>query len=343
MLLGLLLTLLGSLAMYSKEEDKAQAEFLRLSERIAVETQRRFTEPEFGLKGARGFFGSSEHVSLDEFRAYAASVDLTHELHGVYGIGLIEHVQRDGVERFEAEVRREGAPDFAVKTSGHAPDLYIVKYTEPMADNAAAWGLDVGTEGKRRAAIEHAIASGKPTLTAPLTLIGDPRHRPDFLLMLPMYKRSVALYSDEDRRRQLMGVLIAPIVTEELLRGLAEQASGQLDIEVFLGTDTRKANQVYGAKGHVGTSAETPRASSATDTDTQRGLRFSATRSLVMGDRVFTLRTGTLPAFDAAHGHPSTSVVVLSGLALSTLMAWVAWMQASWRARAEARAQSLAT
>jgi PAS domain S-box-containing protein len=343
LLLGSMLTLLASQAVYRDREAAARAEFLRLTERVAVEVERRFTQPVYGLKGVRGLYATGARVSHADFKAYVASRDLPSEFPGIRGFGFIERVQRGDLDRFTLAARLEGAPGFAVKSRGQAPDSYVIKYIQPLSNNLEAWGYDAGSEDKRRSAIEQAVASGRPTLTAPIQLLQDRRQGPGFLLLLPVYRAGAKLDSDVIRTQELVGVLYAPIVSEELLDGVSEVAGERLDVESFDGHDNGSSNLVYDDDPSVAEAATSGQPASERAKGAGAAHRFSTHRHLLLGDRVFSLRTATKPAFDEVHGHITTAGVALAGLALTLLAAWGAWQQATGRARVEARARALTT
>jgi PAS domain S-box-containing protein len=342
LLSGLLLTALAAAALYRSQERAARAEFDRLSERVALDVERRFSLPLQGLNGLRALHATGLPVGLKEFRAYIASRDLPREFPGIRGFGFIERVRRGDVERFVASARAENGPGFALQTSGEAADLYVVRYVEPLAANRPAWGLDLGSEAVRRAAVEQAVFNGRATLSEPIALMQDERRRPGFLLMLPLYRTGVVPEFEEDRLRELVGVLYAPIVAEEVLAGLADVAGQRLRILFYVGPDTDAAALVHDTAAAAGEAAMAPPASAAArhgPVDTAR--RFRASQSLLLGDRVFTVRTGTTQAFDELHGHGATHLVAVAGAALSLLASWGLWLLFTGRARVEARARAL--
>ena len=154
LLVGLLLTVLGYYQSRQHYHAEARARFDRQAERLVNEVQRQMQQAVYGLKGARGVYAASKSVERAEFRAYVESRQLAVEFPGVLGFGFIQRVQRSDLEAFIAAERADGAPDFTVRTTGNAPDLYVIKFVEPLGANREAWGFDVGSEAIRRAAVE---------------------------------------------------------------------------------------------------------------------------------------------------------------------------------------------
>ena len=130
--------------------------FDRLAERLSGDLQRRMNLAVYGLNGARGVYAASKSVERLEFRAYVESRNLPFEFPGVLAFGFMQRVQRPDLEKFIAAERADEAPDFTVKTSGNAPDLYVIKFIDPLATNREALGFDAGSEATR------SIRAGQP-------------------------------------------------------------------------------------------------------------------------------------------------------------------------------------
>jgi PAS domain S-box-containing protein len=334
LVVGGLLTVGAALRVHQEIDQQAQTEFGYLVHRIAQETERRFKLPVHGLMGARGAYAASPQLSGAQFRAYVESRDLSGEFPGIRGLGFIQRVLRDDLPRFQAAVRAEGAQAFSVNAPGTAADLYVIRYIEPLAANLPAWGYDLGSDPKRRSAVETAILAGRPTLSESITLLQDAHQGPGFLFLLPVYHGGVVPENEEDRLRLLHGVLYMPIVAREIFEGVAEAANGRLDFEVFDGPDTSRANLVYDL-------GQTPHKPSPNTPVQAYGRHFETRVSLTIGDRVFGLRARSLPTFDSAYSHAAVWAAALGGAALTLLAAWAAWLLAAGRARIQQRAREL--
>lgn len=125
---------------------EAETRFGHIANRVVEDVQRRVNLPVYGLKGARGVYAASERVNRGELAAYVASRDLKNEFPGALGFGFIERVPRESLDAFIAAAREENIPDFTVKTSGDAPDLYVIKYIYPSEPNLPSRGSVIGSE-----------------------------------------------------------------------------------------------------------------------------------------------------------------------------------------------------
>ena len=244
---GLVLMGIGMSWLKHYIDTAGQTRFDRGAEHIESEIVRRFNHPLLGLKGARGAFAMREGFDRSAFRAYVDSHNLPIEFPGVLGFGYIERVARADLQAFVDVERADGAPDFAVKTQGHAPDLFVVKYIEPLAANRPALGFDVGQEAVRREAAERAVATGQPALTGTIALVQSGVHSKGFLYFLPVYRRAVT--AANGRSDTLAGLLYAPFTAVDLLQGVIPANDPLFDFELFEGDGTRAEQLIYDADG----------------------------------------------------------------------------------------------
>lgn len=333
---GLSLTIAAAYWLQRDIHAEAQSRFERQVELVESDIQRRMTQPIYGLKGARGVFAASKApVNRSAFRAYVESRNLPAEFPGVRGFGFAQRVMRQDLERFIAAERLDEAPDFAVRTSGAAPDLYVIKFIEPIAINRAAWGLDMGAETVRRQAIESAIRSGEATLSSRIVLVQDGKQGPGFLYLLPVYRNGTDPTNFRQSEAALLGLLTSPVVVAEILGHVVDISNGQISVELFDGDATNASNLVFNSAEPLSPTTQIIENTSNT------GRMFVSSRTLVIGDRPLTLVASSSPAFEAALDRSTPVFVGIGGALLSVLLALSVWLMATGRARAQALAQSM--
>ena len=293
--------------MQREQAAAAQAEFERLGERIRSEVERQLTLPLYGLNGLRGLHVASGTVDRREFREWVLSRDMGTEFPGVRGFGRIEPVEAAARGAWLAKVRADGAPDFRIRelTPGPFERQYVIRYVEPAEQNGPAVGLDVGSEPRRRSAIERAIDTGAVTLTEPVALVQDGRQSPGFLLFAPMYRPGPPMATAAERRQRLLGVAYAPIVAGELLERVSRSVEGRIDYELHAAVGGRD-ELVYDSDGHL--------ARAAGDGQPYDGRAFYAERQLQVHGLSLRLRTSSLPAFEATFRSAAHGLVMLAGL-----------------------------
>jgi CHASE1-domain containing sensor protein len=316
-----------------RSSSEARTQFDRLVDRVEGETERRINQTVFALEGARGVFAASKSVERLEFRAYADIPDLAQEFPGVLGFGFIERVPRAELEAFVERERADHAQDFSVRTEGDEPDLFVVKFMDPLAPNRAAWGYDVGSDKTRREAVLLAVRSGQPTLTSRLELVQDTYERPGFLFLLPVYRNGTHPSNDEEREADLQGLVFAPLVLDEVLAGVSDAVDGKLDLEIFEGTRLEPQHLLYDLDGQL--EARPPGQAGA-----GRSL-FHDLRTLEVGGRTWSLWLSSTPKYEASLREDAPGLIGLVGLLLSALLSYAIWSLGSGRARALALAQRM--
>jgi PAS domain S-box-containing protein len=308
----------------------AQGLFDRGAERVQAEVKRRFSQPMYGLKGARGTFAASSHVTRMDFRAYVESRDMAVEFPGIRGFGFVARVRRGELAAFVAAERADNAPEFAVQTQGAGPDLFVVKFVEPIADNRHAFAFDIGQDPVRREAAERAMDTGEPALSGKIALVQDERHRPGMLYFLPVNRHGVDPVTAFQHRASLLGLLYAPMVADELFWGLAGVADDTLRIELFDGDVHQPDHLLYDSGGST---AAMPAVDAAP--------WFAQAYPLVVGGRVLNLRLSSTAVFDASQDRSILALAAVTGTLASMLGALAVWLLAVGRLRAQRQAQRM--
>jgi PAS domain S-box-containing protein len=323
--LGLTLTAVCVLWQQHTISAAAQGKFERSAERIETEAQRHFGLPLYGLNGLRGLFAANAHVTRSQFRAWVESQNLPAEFPGVRGLGFIQRVNREDLAGFVAEQVADGSPEYVVTRAGDAPDLFLVKYIEPLTSNRAALGIDAGRDAVRREAVDRAVSSGLPALSSRIILTQN--NAPGFLYFVPVYQGGsavAALATPEQRQSMLIGLLYSPIAPSEIMRGVADIVEGALDVELFDGATTRESDLVFDGRPGISSGGE-----------------FRALHSFSVGGRTLTLRVTSSPEFEGAIDRSSLAFLAIGGVLGSFLMALAVWLLAVGRVRAQRHAQRM--
>lgn len=233
-------TVLTLLAAYSADEltKKHNYEYFEgLVTDSETELYSRFVNYRQGLFGALGFIQASEVVTRKEWRDYVAALQIRRYMQGMGAMAYAEYVHEDDLEEYLENVRKDGAPDFINHPQTPYPDKYIVKFVEPLEHNSSALGLDLGFHEFRRAAIERARYTGRPTLTRKIELVQDYEMRPGFLLLLPHY--------EGENGSRFKGLVVAPFIAEYFLRGISHFSKNQIDLRIYDGMTKSPETLIY--------------------------------------------------------------------------------------------------
>lgn len=332
---GLILSAWGAHESAQIYRQQARQHFDRLAERLGREVERRANMPVYGLMGARGVYAASKSVERLEFRSYVNSRDLAREFPGVLGIGFIQPVPRAGLEAFIAAERADNAPDFTVRAPGNTPDLYVIKFIDPLAANRESWGFDTGSDPTRREAILRAIHTGKPSLTGRITLAQDPLKRPGFLYLVPIYRNGTPPATPAEREAAIEGLVFSPMVIDGIFSGVLGFTEDLVDVEVFDGTTLTGEHLLLDAdKKLVG-------AQDVIQAKPFGGRLFNSLIPVTVGGRKWSLVITTTPKFEAGVEHTMPVLIGVGGSVITLLLAGVVLSLAMSRSRALALAHDM--
>lgn len=174
------------------------------------------------LDATVGLFNASETVTRDEFTRFARSlISHSENLKGIQGVGFAAVVPGNDVPTFEAEIRRDGQPDFHIRPAGPRPLTTAIVYLQPDDwRNQRAIGFDMYSETVRRSAMQMAASTGEPALTGPVRLVQEINVLPQAgtLLYLPIYENpNDRFLSPQDRLRRLRGWAYSPLRMGDLI------------------------------------------------------------------------------------------------------------------------------
>ncbi len=317
-------------AYHARQSHRTEAwnRFERLADRLALDLQRRMKQAVYGLNGARGVYAASKSVERGEFRAYVESRNLPVEFPGVVGFGFMQRVPRAELDAFIAAERADEAPDFAVRTSGSAPDLYVVKFIDPLGPNRTAVGYDAGSEPTRRAAIERAVRTGEATLSARVALVQDELRRVAFHYFVPVYRNDRHPQTEAERQAAIVGVLYAPIIIDQVFAPLMAGTDDMIDVEVFEGVVMDRAHLLFDADDMLVAATEGEGA------PTFGHRMFHKVTTITIGGRQWTLALTTTPKFEQANRNDDSLTIALGGTVMALLVGGMVLVLGQSRARA---------
>ncbi|PZP24720.1 MAG: hypothetical protein DI599_07855 [Pseudomonas kuykendallii] len=180
---------------------------------------------QYGLRGVRGavLTAGENGMTRTLFRNYSLTRDLPYEFPGARGFGFVRRVSERDEPAFLARARADGPADFSIHLfAPHAGERFVIQYIEPSERQANVVGLDIASESNRREAALDAMRSGEVRLTAPITLAQE-TEKPlqSVLMLLPIYRSGVTPDSQAEREAQAFGWSFAPLLIEDVLKGLA--------------------------------------------------------------------------------------------------------------------------
>ncbi len=299
---------------------RSQFDFL-LRETVS-RIEQRMASYERMLRGVQGLFSATEIMERNNFRDYISSLQLDANFSGIQAIGVLEWVPEKQKNAHVAAMRRFGASNYAIKPAGQR-EVYtpIVQFEPYIGSNLTLSGLDQWPDPVRRLAMEKARDSGMPVISGMLrfSVDKDTDAKTGFIMYLPIYAKGQQHDSVPTRRAHLTGWVFAVFHMHDLMASLYGEQLPGLALAIYDGVDPSAASLLY---------------SSVDGGTTSQHSTISANEYLVVAEHSWTLSMSTLDDFDVHFGHNANLLIVIAGTSLSLVLALLAWLLASGRARA---------
>ena len=229
-LLAMLATMLVAL---SAERASRVEQRLAVTERVSAlghDIERRAAATQAYLIAGAALFGSGVDVDQITFDRFAAALHNDKYDQGIIALGWSVRLPANRLAA--PSVSANGPQDQTSRpqlSSSNTVDA--IKYIAPLnATNRLALGYDMHSEANRRAAMDRAAMTGKPTITGIVHLVQDGAApaRGGFLMYMPVFNSSAA--TPVAVKGYIYGVLRAD---DFIMASVRHQASGPLDLEVY--------------------------------------------------------------------------------------------------------------
>jgi diguanylate cyclase (GGDEF)-like protein/PAS domain S-box-containing protein len=290
----------------------------------------RMTDYEQVLISSRALFAASRSVERDEWHEYVWELELDQRYPGIQALGFARMVRHDEKQAYLDGIRREGLSDVHI-TPPDTRDVYaVVTFTETFSEPLQrTLGYDMLSEPVRRAAMEYARDTGKPTISGRLRPLFEPTNpeQTGFLLYLPVYGKGQSHATVLERRAALIGFTFGVFRVDDLMTGVLGHSARDIRFEIFDGTTTDDKSLLYGDESDGDRATYRP--------------TFERVITSELGGRTWTFRFSTWPSFDAAVYDYAPVFALIGGLLGSVLLLSITWSLTTTRARAEALAERM--
>ncbi|HDY86451.1 hypothetical protein LCGC14_0808910, partial [marine sediment metagenome] len=219
--IGLAFSLAIALWQHKQNDLHSKQRLNAFTSQINTSLKEKVTLYQYGLRGLRGHIATSypDRLSRKNFLIYSYTRDYKKEFPGALGFGFIRRIPQHDSDAFITEAQQDDWPNFAIRElSPNTGERYVIQYIFPREDNSLAIGLDIASEKNRKTAAKNAISSGDPQLSGPITLVqasGLPKQ--SFLFLMPVFKTGYTPDTVQLRLQEGFGWTYAPIISEELL------------------------------------------------------------------------------------------------------------------------------
>lgn len=275
------------------------------------------------LIGTTGLFTVIGEVSRDDFRTYVNTLGLQRNYPGIEGIGFSIVVPASQRQSHVQQVRRSGFPYYDIKPSGERDIYTSIIYLEPFAGrNLHAFGFDMYSEERRRAAMEKARDNNQAVISRKVKLVQEVEAvvQPGFLMYLPVYRNGVPHDTLTQRRESLVGWVYAPFRMRDLMRGIEGTRTRELDIEIYDSDNSDPDALLYDSNEGVEPSGHVP--------------RFKQMERLEIAGQKWLVVVSSLPPYEAQQRVDRAGLILRGGISISLLLALLVWLFLDDRARA---------
>ena len=282
------------------------------------------------LVGLRGLMTHGKFPTRGEFTAYVESLDLHHRYPGIRAINYAQRIPAHEKAAFEAMMRASAATDsgayrdFKIKPEGERPEYVVVRYVEPLEENEAALGLDLGGDPVRLDALTRARDTGRIVTTGVIALALDPSKYPGFSMRLAIYRRGAPLSSEAARREALTGVVSAAFIVIDLMKGaLSESFLGNIHVSIHDVGNAEAAGAVAQASARelmFDSNRLLPASLVPQTAGAIEAAPLTKKTGMEVGGRRWELGFSARPEFDASSGRWLPLGTFLGGLTISLLM-----------------------
>jgi len=282
------------------------------------------------LKGGRGFIESSADVNRESFSKYVESLEIEKNYAGVEGIGYNRTVTSAERQNLSTAMEEQGYRNFKIFPESEKEKYQVVLFLEPQTqNNTKVTGFDFSSEKNRSEAMQLAVETGAPIISARLNLdIEDKNTQTGFLIFLPVYKEGKTPDNLEERRKNLIGYVFSSFRANEFLSEIQKNTkSYDLAIKIY---DSEEKDENLLAQTILG------------DNKNFVGNidgNYTSTKEINLVGRRWMLSYSTLPAFSEQSSTGWTFLIFISGIIFSFLL----FSATKWEVSARTALQKTAT
>ena len=194
------------------------------------------------LRAGAALFAASTDVTTDEFKLFAARLQVGDRYPGQQGMGLSRHFTPEALLAGDPALEALAREGFSIWPPGRRPEYTAIVAIDPENQRRRrALGYDMFTDPTRRVAMERARDTGTPAASGLVTLVQEIDGNPQagFLIYMPVYRTPMPA-TVEERRRSLHGYVYSPFRGDDLLRGILG-APRDIGFSVYDGTSFDQA------------------------------------------------------------------------------------------------------
>ena len=233
------ITVLSVFAIERGEDARAAVQLHGRATAIASALERRANASSAYLRAGAALLATLDDVPPARFRRFVSELRLDADYRGAEGIGWAPVVYPDEIEAYDAQMAAEAPGRVRLHPSldGGQPYAVPVTYLEPDTErNRRALGFDMFSDPVRRAAMQDAERTARPTASGRVTLRQEGNGADaGFLIYMPVFEPIPG-------GRRLKGFIYSPFAARDFLAAALElEDAGGFSVRLYDGA-VREAN-----------------------------------------------------------------------------------------------------
>ncbi|WP_367849603.1 diguanylate cyclase [Rhodoferax sp. WC2427] len=298
---------------------------------FASRVEQRMRAQEQVMRGAQGLFSVGAPVGREAFSRYVEVLQLGADVSGVVALGWVPLVSETDLPAHVAEMRSLVDGGYALVPEGARPQYApLVQLEPPSEPHLHPLGQDLLMDAVYRATMERARDSGAAAITSRLnrSLQNASDNRVGFAMFMPVYRPGSLTDTVDARRANLMGWVVAPCRMDVWMAGLPGGEISGMGVRIFDGIEISNQSLLFDSNPSP---LPKTQASAAT-------LEY-----LQMAGRTWTLAIVEQADSVASPAHHKAQLIARNGVVLSCVLALLAWVLLSDRARTVIMATQMTT
>ena len=233
------ITVLSVFAIERGEDSRAAVQLRGRTTAIASALERRANASSAYLRAGAALLATLDDVPPARFRRFVSELRLDADYRGAEGIGWAPVVYADEVEAYDAQLAAEAPGRVRLHPRLTASQAFAVPvtYLEPDTErNRRALGFDMFSDPVRRAAMQEAERTARPTASGRVALRQDgDSAEAGFLIYMPVFEPIPG-------GRRLKGFIYSPFTARDFLDAALElEEAGNFSVRLYDGA-VREAN-----------------------------------------------------------------------------------------------------
>lgn len=259
------------------------------------------------LDGASALFATYGNVTALDWKYYVDSLNVEESLPGILGVGFIALIKEiEGVE-ISSQLLERNVLLPPIHPDTGLPERFVVQFVEPLEENRAALGLDMGFESERRRSAQIARETNTIQLTPPIELVQNDGRELGFLLLRPHYKARMDISTPEAMEKAFEGWVYLPFIGEALFTTFESKDDQIASLSVHdFGADNRDVLVFDNS-----------------DRFADHDSRYTITREVDFFGRNWTLTWRSTPTFESANRGFAKWIVLILGLTIFGLIGYI--------------------